>query len=102
MVSKAIFIETAQMEHKDSLKRPRDVDSSSGATQKRRIWLPNSVTMPSVPVPRPSYSAPRLPPPPPRPSALPPPTNVAPLRPQDGLCFKCRQPGHISTECPKD
>src|SRR3954466_5463079 len=40
LVNKAITVETAQMEHEDSQKRYRDVGSSSGATQKRRIWLP--------------------------------------------------------------
>src|ERR1041384_6188501 len=66
MVNKAISVETAQMEHRDSLKRHCDVGSSSSTTQKRRIWIPNSVGMPAPPVPRPSYAAPRLPPPPPR------------------------------------
>src|SRR3954470_23360879 len=37
MVNKAITVESAQMEHKKSLKRYRGVGSSSGATQKRRI-----------------------------------------------------------------
>ena len=57
--------------------------------------------MPRVRVPRPSYAAPHLAPPPPAPRALPLPPNAPPLRPQDGLCFKCRQPGHISRECPQ-
>src|ERR1044071_7865933 len=76
MVNKAISVETAQMEHRDSLKRHRDVASSSGAPQKRRFWPPNSVTMPPTPVPRPSYAPPRPPPPPPRPRALAPPPNA--------------------------
>src|SRR4051812_24347984 len=58
MVNKAISVETAHMEHRDSLKRHRDVGSSSSATQKRRIWIPNSVAKPAPPVPRPSYAAP--------------------------------------------
>src|SRR3954467_14606408 len=100
LVNKAITIETSQMEHKDSQKRYRDVGSSSGATQKRHIWLPHSVTQTTAPAPRPSYAAPRLPPPP-TPRALPAPPTAAPLRPQDGLCFTCRQPGHFSRECPQ-
>src|SRR4051812_18467756 len=76
IVNKAITVETAQMEHKDSQKRYRDVGSSSGATQKRHIWLPTSVTQSSAPAPRPSYAAPRLPLPPLMPRALPPPPNA--------------------------
>src|SRR4051812_3067277 len=101
LVNKAITVETAQMEHKNSLKRYRDVGSSSGATQKRRIWLPTSVTHSAVPAPRSSYVAPRMPPPPQLPRALPAPPNATPLRPQDGLCFTCRQPGHFFRECPQ-
>ena len=37
LVNKAITIKTAQMEHKDSQKRYRDVGSSSGSTQKHLI-----------------------------------------------------------------
>src|SRR3954464_5814605 len=78
MVNKAISEETAQMEHRDALKRHRDVGSSSSATQKRRIWIPNSAAMPAPQVPRPSKAAPRLPLPPPAPRALPPPHNATP------------------------
>ena len=66
LVNKAITVETAQIEHKDSQKHYRDVGSSLGSTQKRRVWLPYSVYQPPAPAPRPSYFAPHLPPPPPR------------------------------------
>ena len=49
LVNKAITVETAMMEHKEAQKRSRDVGSSSGATQKRRIWLPYSVAQPPSP-----------------------------------------------------
>ena len=82
LVNKAITYETAQLQHSDTQNRSRGAGSSSGATQKRRLWLPYSVTHPPAPAPRPSYAAPRLPPPPSRqPRALPPPPNAAPLRP---------------------
>ena len=67
LVNKAIQLETSQMEHKESLKRTRDVGSSSGSSsQKRKIWIPHNVYRQATPAPRPSYVAPRLPPPPPR------------------------------------
>src|SRR3954466_11928165 len=97
MVNQTITLETAHLKFGGSAKRPRDAGSSSGTTQKQRVWIPHGVMRPTAPAPRPSYVAPRLPPPPPRQ----PKTETAPLHPQDGLCFKWRQPGHISRDCPQ-
>jgi hypothetical protein len=65
LVNKAILVETAQMEHKDSQKRYRDAGSSSGSAQKRRVWIPNNAFCPNTSAPK-NNAAPRLPPPPPR------------------------------------
>src|SRR3954469_17043018 len=102
MVNQTLTLETAQLRFRGAQKRSREVGSSSGATQKLRVWITHNVYRLAAPAPRPSYVATRLPPPPqrqPKPETAPP--NTAPLRPQDGLCFKCRQPGHIARECPQ-
>ena len=73
LVNKAIQIETGLQRYKDHSKRKTDTGSSSGSQpQKRRIWIPNNYRPPAY-APRPSYVAPRLPPPPPRqPRVVPP------------------------------
>jgi hypothetical protein len=86
LVNKAIVVETAQLKHKALPKRNRDVGSSSSSTQKRRVWIPNNVFSQAAPAPGNNYTAPRVPP-------------NAPLRPEDGLCFKCRKPGHLAKDC---
>src|SRR3954465_4274986 len=92
MVNHTITLETAQFKYKGAQKRSREAGSSSSPAQKQRIWIPHSVYRPTAPAARPSYVAPRLPPPPPRqPKPESAPHNATPLRHQDGLCFKCRQ-----------
>ena len=88
----------------------RNTGALSGATvmwvhlraspQKRRVWIPHNIYPPAAPAPRQSPVAYRLPPPPPGQPRLQaaPPRAPAP-RPNDGLCFRCGQPGHRARDC---
>ena len=68
--------------------------SSGQPAQKGRVWIPHNVHHRPAPTPRPSYVAPRLPPPPRQLNIQDGQSNVvAPLH-NDGLCHKCGQPGH--------
>src|SRR3954469_23460247 len=40
MVNQTLTLETAQFKYKGAQKRSREVGSSSGATQKQRVWIP--------------------------------------------------------------
>src|SRR3954464_4572626 len=100
LVSKAFQAETALTKNRESLKRARDAGPSSGRpVQKLRVWLPHNVHHRPAPTPRPSYVAPRLPPPP-RQQTIPTeqPNIMAPPQ-NDGLCHKCGQPGHRAANC---
>jgi hypothetical protein len=100
-VNRAINVETGLQEYQSSHRRNRDTGSSSGSpSQKRKIWIPNSMYRPNASAPRQTYAAPRLPPPPSRQSRLPAPPSQAPVpTPNNGLCFKCGQPGHRARDC---
>src|SRR6187401_3499528 len=99
LVNKAINAETAQLTYDESRKHTLDLGSSSGtSSQKRRIWVSNSVLPPIYP-PRPSCVVPlpvqQYAPPRPidRPFA-----NAGP-RPYPRICYKCGEPGHIARIC---
>ena len=65
LVNMAIEAETSQAEILESRKHTRDIGSYSGScAQKRRVWILHNVYRQATPSPRPSYAAPRLPPPP--------------------------------------
>ncbi|XP_073363082.1 uncharacterized protein [Aegilops tauschii subsp. strangulata] len=103
IVNKAIQVETGLQEHQGSLRRRHDTGSSSGpSAQKRQIWIPHSNYGPTAPAPRQSYVAPRLPPPPQRQPLRAVPPQAPDPNPNDGLCFKCGLPGHLSRKCPQN
>ena len=91
LVNKAINVETGLQEHQSSQKRNHDTGSSSGPpSQKRKIWIPNSMYRPNAPTPRQSYAAPRLPTAPTRQPRLPaPPPQAHVPTPNNGMCYKC-------------
>ena len=96
----AIQAETSLAELQESHKRTRDIGSSSGSSgQKRRVWIPHHAYHQATPAPRPSYVAPRLPPPPRQPRVQGGQPNAMAPRPNDGLCFKCGRPGHRARDC---
>src|SRR3954471_10423646 len=101
LVNKAINVETGLQEYQSSHRRSRDTGSSScPLSQKRKIWIPNSMYQPNAPAPRQSYAAPRLPTAPARQPKLPAPPPQAPVpTPENGLCFRCGQPGHLARNC---
>src|SRR3954466_10859128 len=82
LVSKAFQAETALTKNRESLKRARDAGPSLGRpVQKLRVYIPHNVHHRPAPTPRPSYVAPRLPPPPRQ------------------LPIQTRQPGHLAPDC---
>src|SRR3954470_15730211 len=92
--------ETALTKHHESLKRAREAGPSSGRpVQKLRVCLPHNVFHRPAPTPRPSYAAPRLPPPPRQLTVPAEQPNIMAPRQNDGLCRQCGQPGH-RTPCP--
>ena len=100
LVSQAFRTETGLTEYQESLKRTRDVGpSSSQPAQKRRVWIPHNVHHRPAPTPRPSYVAPRLPPPPRQLTIQGGQSNVVAPPHNDGLCHKCGQPGHLAINC---
>ena len=57
---------------------------------------------PAAPAPRQTYAAPRLPPPPQRQPLRDVPPQASAPNPNDGLCFKCGLPGHLSRNFPQN
>src|SRR3989337_2488145 len=102
LVSQAYRVETGLAKYQESLKRTREAGSSSGQpVQKRRVWIPHNVHHRPAPTPRPSYVAPRLPPPPRQLNIASGQPNAVAPPPNDGLCRNCGQPGHRAFNCPQ-
>lgn len=95
LVNNAIKAEHGNAVFKETHKHSHDFGSSFGSgPQKHRMWISNNAFNRATYEPRPSFSAPHLPPPTVYPRNFGgPPNNVAP-RPTFGTCFKCGQPGH--------
>ena len=95
LINKAIQAETSLAELQESLKRTRDVGSSSAqSTQKHRVWIPHNVYHRATLAPRPSYVAPHLPPPPKQLMIQGGQSNAMAPCSARGACHKCGQPGH--------
>ena len=102
LVNKAISAETGHTDYEATKKHSRDSGSSSGSVfPKRRLWVPNS-SMPPRYTPRPSYVVPQANQTNPTAKISGGPASNAAPRANHVICYKCREPGHYSRECPQN